>query len=72
MKAMLRRRLQHAEVHKRILVAREAYVANLSGLLCLCQCLKGAIRGKEPVRIFQANVFVILDEIEMVCLQALQ
>ena len=51
-------------MYERILVACEADGANLSGLPCLHQCLKGAVRGKEPVGIFQANVFVILDEID--------
>src|SRR6266478_2498040 len=72
METMLGRRLQHPEMYEWILMAGEAYVANLPGLLCLHQRLKRAVRSKEPVGIFQANVFVILDEIDMVCLQALQ
>ena len=68
MEVMLRRHLQHPEMHERILVAGEAYVANLASLLCFHQCLDRAVNGKEPVRIFQANIFVILDEIGLLAM----
>ena len=65
------RHLQHAQMHHRILVPGEADVANLAGLLRFQQRIHHAL-VEEPVRIFHADVLVILHQVHLVRLQPLQ
>jgi hypothetical protein len=56
----------------RILVARESDVPHLACLLCFQHCFLRAILGKDAVWIVKADDLVVLDQVKMVCLQALQ
>jgi hypothetical protein len=56
---------------QRILVPGKTDVANLAGFLRLQQSLDWPLDGKETVGIFEADIFVILDQIDVVCLEAL-
>ena len=66
MKVILRRELQHAYVYDRVFVAGESDEANLARFARIEQRFEWAAGGKEAVGIFQAYVFVVLHQIDVV------
>ena len=56
----------------RIFVSGKPDIANLAGFLCFQHGFLRAILGKDAVRIVKANNLVVLDQVKMVGLQALQ
>ena len=62
----LGRDLEHLEVDARVLVAREADVAQLAGLLGLDERFHGAALSEDAVRVVVAEDLVMLDEVDVV------
>ncbi len=60
---------QHVQMDKRILVAGEADVAQLARFFCFQEHLVGAVFVEDAVRVFEADDFMVLDEIDAVGLE---
>ena len=69
---MLSRHLEHVEMDARILVPGEADVADLARRARFDQRRVRALGVEDPVRIVEANYFVVLHEVNAVGLQAPQ
>ena len=67
-----RRDLQHSQMYNWIFVTGESNVADLPGLFRFQQCFQWPVGGEKPVRIFHADIFVILHEVDSFCLEAFQ
>src|ERR1700676_749193 len=70
-KVMFFSQFEHAQVNRRIFMAGEAIVANLSSAFCFGHGLGRAALCKKTVGVFETNVFVELPEVDVVDLQAL-
>ena len=69
---MLARDVQHAQVDQRVLVPGEADVANFASLLRFEHRLHGTAFGKDAVRVFEADHFMELHQVDVVGLEALE
>ena len=70
--ASLGRDIQHLEVDARILVAREADVSDLPGLLRCRESLHGTAFAEDAVRVVVAEDLVVLHEVDAIGAEALQ
>src|SRR6266542_2938341 len=59
-------------MYVRILVAREADIAKLTGLLRGYRCLESAVGSENAVRIAHANHFMKLDQVDGIGLETAQ
>jgi len=64
--------IKHAQIDHRIFVTGESDVADLSCLLCIHYSFMRASLGEVSVRIFEPDVLVVLNQIDVVGLQALK
>ena len=56
-------------MHHWILVPRESDVANLARLLRLHQCFERSVLREESIRVFQADVLVVLHQVDVIRLK---
>ena len=64
------RDFQHVQMHGRVLVPGEADVAHLAGLFRVQHGGHGALVGEHPVGVFHAQDLVVLEQVEVIGLEA--
>ena len=64
--------LQHPKMNDWVLVPGESDVADLARLFCLEHGFLRATLGKDPIRVLHPDHLVMLQQIDMVGLQALE
>src|SRR5258706_4228560 len=69
LEAVFLRYFQHVQVDLRVFVSGEAYVADFASLLRFDQRCVGALPIENPMRIFESDNLMVLDQINAVGLQ---
>src|SRR5689334_472727 len=72
MEIVLLRNFEHPLMHERVFMPGESDVPDLARLLCRGKCFERSAGSKEAIRIVEPDVLVILNEIDMIRLEALQ
>src|SRR5450631_3836059 len=69
MEAVLFGHFEHIKMNARILVASKSDEAHFSLFLSLEHRFHRSTLAKDPVGVIEANYFVVLQQIDMICLQ---
>src|SRR6266404_583889 len=64
--------VEHAQVNGRVLVSRKSDVTDLACLFRFQHRFKGPARSKEAIRVLHADIFMKLNEVDVVRLKPLQ